>query len=677
MIYLTLVAGAVGIIFAIIQTMYILRQDPGNERIQFIGNAIRDGAIAFLSREYRFLAIFVVVVTILVALLIDFDLSGKIGTTNGAIPGTAISYLIGAIGSALAGFVGMNIAVRANTRTAVKAVQGLHPALRVAFTSGTVMGMSVVSIGLIGVSVLYIVFQNYAIVAGFGFGASSIALFARVGGGIYTKAADVGADLVGKIEQGIPEDDPRNPATIADNVGDNVGDVAGMGADLFESYVGSIIATMSLAIVGASALGMSTTMDFDHKLFILPLLIATLGIFASIIGTFLVRTKENASMGGLLWSLRTGIFAAGLLVLIGTGIIINLLGLDFKLFWVVLVGLVAGQIIGTSSEYYTSFEFKPTKKLAEQAQTGPATIIIGGLGLGMLSTVIPGLIIVIAMWIANSMADTYGVALAAVGMLSTLGITLATDAYGPVADNAGGIAEQAKMDPEVRQRTDALDSLGNTTAATGKGFAIGSAVLTALALMAAYSTVTGIKSFDLLDIKVLMGLIIGAILPYLFAALTMNAVGSAAMDMVREVRRQFKEIPGLMEGTGTADYARAVDISTQGAMRQMVLPGLLAIIAPIIIGALLGPTALGGLLLGSIVSGFLLAIMMANAGGAWDNAKKYIEAGNLGGKGSDSHAAAVVGDTVGDPFKDTSGPALNILIKLMSMVALVFAPLFM
>ena len=677
MIYLTLLAGAVGIIFAILQTIYILKQDPGNERIQFIGNAIRDGANAFLSREYRFLAIFVIIVTILVALLIDFDISGKIGTTNGSIPGTAISYLIGAIGSALAGFVGMNIAVRANTRTAVKAIQGLHPALRIAFTSGTVMGISVVSIGLIGVSVLYIIFQDYTIITGFGFGASSIALFARVAGGIYTKAADVGADLVGKIEQGIPEDDPRNPATIADNVGDNVGDVAGMGADLFESYVGSIIATMSLAIVGASALGMSTNMEFDHKLFILPLLIATLGIFASIIGTFFVRTKENASMGRLLWSLRTGIFAAGLLVLIGTGIIINLLELDFKLFWVVLVGLVAGQIIGTASEYYTSFEFKPTKNLANQAQTGPATIIIGGLGLGMLSTVIPGLIIVVAMWIANSMADTYGVALAAVGMLSTLGITLATDAYGPVADNAGGIAEQAQMDPEVRERTDALDSLGNTTAATGKGFAIGSAVLTALALMAAYSTVTGIKSFDLLNIKVLMGLIIGAILPFLFAALTMNAVGSAAMDMVKEVRRQFKEIPGLMEGTGIADYARAVDISTQGAMRQMVLPGLLAIIAPVMIGILLGPSALGGLLLGSIITGFLLAIMMANAGGAWDNAKKYIEAGNLGGKGSDSHSAAVVGDTVGDPFKDTSGPALNILIKLMSMVALVFAPLFM
>ena len=677
MIYLTLLAGAIGIIFAILQTIYILKQDPGNERIQFIGNAIRDGAFAFLSREYRFLAIFVIIVTLLTALLIDFDISGKVGTTTGSIPGTAISYLIGAICSALAGFVGMNIAVRANTRTAVKAIQGLHPALRIAFASGTVMGMSVVSIGLIGVSVLYIIFQDYTIIAGFGFGASSIALFARVGGGIYTKAADIGADLVGKIEQGIPEDDPRNPATIADNVGDNVGDVAGMGADLFESYVGSIIATMSLAIVGASALGMSTNMEYDHKLFILPLLIATLGIFASIIGTFLVRTKENASMGRLLWSLRTGIFAAGLIVLIGTGILINLLELDFKLFWVVLVGLIAGQIIGTASEYYTSFEFKPTKNLANQAQTGPATIIIGGLGLGMLSTVIPGLIIVIAMWLANSMADTYGVALAAVGMLSTLGITLATDAYGPVADNAGGIAEQAQMGPEVRERTDALDSLGNTTAATGKGFAIGSAVLTALALMAAYSTVTGIKSFDLLNIEVLMGLIIGAILPFLFAALTMNAVGSAAMDMVKEVRRQFKEIPGLMEGTGTADYARAVDISTQGAMRQMVLPGLLAIIAPVVIGILLGPTALGGLLLGSIITGFLLAIMMANAGGAWDNAKKYIEAGHLGGKGSDAHSAAVVGDTVGDPFKDTSGPALNILIKLMSMVALVFAPLFM
>ena len=677
MIYLTLLAGAIGIIFAILQTIYILKQDPGNERIQFIGNAIRDGAFAFLSREYRFLAIFVIIVTLITALLIDFDISGKVGTTTGSIPGTAISYLIGAICSALAGFVGMNIAVRANTRTAVKAIQGLHPALRIAFASGTVMGMSVVSIGLIGVSVLYIIFQDYTIIAGFGFGASSIALFARVGGGIYTKAADIGADLVGKIEQGIPEDDPRNPATIADNVGDNVGDVAGMGADLFESYVGSIIATMSLAIVGASALGMSTNMEYDHKLFILPLLIATLGIFASIIGTFLVRTKENASMGRLLWSLRTGIFAAGLIVLIGTGILINLLELDFKLFWVVLVGLIAGQIIGTASEYYTSFEFKPTKNLANQAQTGPATIIIGGLGLGMLSTVIPGLIIVIAMWLANSMADTYGVALAAVGMLSTLGITLATDAYGPVADNAGGIAEQAQMGPEVRERTDALDSLGNTTAATGKGFAIGSAVLTALALMAAYSTVTGIKSFDLLNIEVLMGLIIGAILPFLFAALTMNAVGSAAMDMVKEVRRQFKEIPGLMEGTGTADYARAVDISTQGAMRQMVLPGLLAIIAPVVIGLLLGPTALGGLLLGSIITGFLLAIMMANAGGAWDNAKKYIEAGHLGGKGSDAHSAAVVGDTVGDPFKDTSGPALNILIKLMSMVALVFAPLFM
>jgi len=677
MIYLTLLAGAIGIIFAILQTIYILKQDPGNERIQFIGKAIRDGAFAFLSREYRFLAIFVIIVTLITALLIDFDISGKVGTTTGSIPGTAISYLIGAICSALAGFVGMNIAVRANTRTAVKAIQGLHPALRIAFASGTVMGMSVVSIGLIGVSVLYIIFQDYTIIAGFGFGASSIALFARVGGGIYTKAADIGADLVGKIEQGIPEDDPRNPATIADNVGDNVGDVAGMGADLFESYVGSIIATMSLAIVGASALGMSTNMEYDHKLFILPLLIATLGIFASIIGTFLVRTKENASMGRLLWSLRTGIFAAGLIVLIGTGILINLLELDFKLFWVVLVGLIAGQIIGTASEYYTSFEFKPTKNLANQAQTGPATIIIGGLGLGMLSTVIPGLIIVIAMWLANSMADTYGVALAAVGMLSTLGITLATDAYGPVADNAGGIAEQAQMGPEVRERTDALDSLGNTTAATGKGFAIGSAVLTALALMAAYSTVTGIKSFDLLNIEVLMGLIIGAILPFLFAALTMNAVGSAAMDMVKEVRRQFKEIPGLMEGTGTADYARAVDISTQGAMRQMVLPGLLAIIAPVVIGLLLGPTALGGLLLGSIITGFLLAIMMANAGGAWDNAKKYIEAGHLGGKGSDAHSAAVVGDTVGDPFKDTSGPALNILIKLMSMVALVFAPLFM
>ena len=676
-ILIAVVASIVALAFALILALNVTRQDGGSEEIQFIGRAIQQGAMAFLTREYTLLAAFVVVVAIILAVFIDFDVTGKVGASNG-FPSTALSYLIGAIGSGLAGFIGMSIAVRANTRTAVKAMQGLNPALRVAFNSGTVMGISVVGIGLLGISILYFIFRDITVVAGFGFGASSIALFARVGGGIYTKAADVGADLVGKVEQGIPEDDPRNPATVADNVGDNVGDVAGMGADLFESYVGSIIATIALAAVGAAALGAANpTGDFDAALFMLPILVAAIGIFASILGTFLVRTGENATMGKLLWSLRTGIFAAGLLVLIGVAIAISLMGLDFRLFWVVLVGLVAGQIIGTSSEYYTSFEFNPTKRLADQAETGPATVIIGGLGLGMLSTLIPGLVVVVAMWIANSLADTYGVALAAVGMLSTLGITLATDAYGPVADNAGGIAEQAHLDPAVRERTDALDSLGNTTAATGKGFAIGSAVLTALALMAAYSQAANVQAFDLLNVQVLMGLIIGATMPFLFAALTMQAVGRAANAMVQEVRRQFREITGLLEGTAEADYARAVAISTNGAMREMVLPGLLAVAVPVVVGAVLGAEALGGLLIGAIATGFLLAIMMANAGGSWDNAKKYIEAGNLGGKGSDNHAAAVVGDTVGDPFKDTSGPALNILIKLMSIVALVFAPLFL
>ena len=673
---LAIAAGGVALAFAAALAFNIMRQDNGNETIQFIGKAIQDGSMAFLSREYRLLAIFVVAVFIVLAVFIDYDVLDKVGTDR-SIPSTAIAYLTGAIGSGLAGFIGMSIAIRANTRTTVQAMRGLNPALRVAFNSGSVMGVSVVGIGLIGVTAMYWIFQDINIVAGFGFGASSIALFARVGGGIYTKAADVGADLVGKIEQGIPEDDPRNPATIADNVGDNVGDVAGMGADLFESYIGSIIAAIALTAVGAGALGIAAPEAFDSNLFVLPILIAAIGIFASIIGTFLVRTGEEATMGRLLWALRIGIFSAGGLVLIGTGIAITVLDMNFNLFWVVVVGLVAGQIIGTSSEYFTSYEFRPTKNLTKQAETGPATVIIGGLGLGMLSTVIPGIVIVVAMWMANELAGTYGVALAAVGMLSTLGITLATDAYGPVADNAGGIAEQAHLDPIVRERTDALDALGNTTAATGKGFAIGSAVLTALALMAAYAQVTGVTVFDLADTNVLMGLIVGSMLPFLFSALTMQAVGRAAMEMVTEVRRQFREIEGLLEGTAPADYARAVDISTRGAMKEMVIPGILAITAPIIIGAILGPEALGGMLIGAIATGFLLAIMMANAGGAWDNAKKYIEAGHMGGKGSDPHAAAVVGDTVGDPFKDTSGPALNILIKLMSIVALVFAPLFL
>ena len=691
-IYLAIGAGAFALVYAVLLTMRILRSDAGSEQVQAIGRAIQEGATAFLSREYRLLAGFVVVMFIVLAVFIDFDVLDKVPGDPESVPKTAISYIVGAIGSALAGFIGMSIAVRANTRTTVQAQHGLNSALRIAFNSGAVMGVTVVGIGLIGITVIYWIFQDPIIIAGFGFGASSIALFARVGGGIYTKAADVGADLVGKIEQGIPEDDPRNPATVADNVGDNVGDVAGMGADLFESYVGSIIATIALAAVGAGALGMAAPVDFDDNLFILPILIAVIGIFASVLGTFLVRTSEGADMGRLLWSLRTGIFGAGVFVLIGTAIAINVLDLDFKLFWIVVVGLVAGQIIGTSSEVFTSYEYRFTRNIAQQAETGAATVIIGGLGLGMLSTVVPAIVVVVAMWLANDLAGTYGVALAAVGMLSTLGITLATDAYGPVADNAGGIAEQAHLDPQVRERTDALDSLGNTTAATGKGFAIGSAVLTALALMAAYSVVVdnlneskaldeGVEfvkiSFDLSNVNVLMGLFVGSLTPFLFAALTMQAVGRTAMAMVNEVRRQFREIAGLLEGTAEADYARAVDISTRGAMREMVLPGVLAITAPVAVGAILGAEALGGLLIGSIASGFLLAIMMANAGGAWDNAKKYIEAGAHGGKGSAPHAAAVVGDTVGDPFKDTSGPSLNILIKLMSIVALVFAPLFL
>ncbi len=666
-----IVVGIIGLVFAGILASRILKEDEGDEQVKFIGKAIQEGAAAFLSREYRLLAVFVVIIFIILTLFIDYDILNKLESANN-FPKTSISYLVGALGSAIAGFVGMAIATRANTRTAVKAAEGLNPALRVAFNSGSVMGISVVGIGLLGITILYLIFEDANILAGFGFGASSIALFARVGGGIYTKAADVGADLVGKVEAGIPEDDPRNPATIADNVGDNVGDVAGMGADLFESYIGSIIATLALASV-ATIITVDTTVT---SLKILPFVVATIGLGASIIGTFFVRTGENADMGRLLWSLRTGIFAAGAIVLIGAGLYIFLNNLDFNLFWVILIGLVAGQTIGTASEIYTSYEFKFTKNLAEQAKTGPATVIIGGLGLGMLSTAIPALVVVIAMYFTYQLADTYGVALAAVGMLSTLGITLATDAYGPVADNAGGIAEQAHMAPEVRERTDALDSLGNTTAATGKGFAIGSAVLTALALLAAYATVTKVELFDLRDINVLSGLLIGSLMPFIFSALTMQAVGRAAAAMVNEVRRQFKEIPGLLDGNAKADHTRAVDISTQGAMKEMILPGLLSIIVPIAVGVILGAEALGGLLIGSIATGFLLAIMMANAGGAWDNAKKYIEAGNIGGKGSDSHSAAVVGDTVGDPFKDTSGPALNILIKLMSIVALVFGPLF-
>ena len=676
---IAIIAGLVALSFAGILTFYVLKQDEGNDKVKFIGKAIQEGAMAFLAREYRMLSVFVVAMFIVLAIFIDLDVLGKI-EGEGTWPKTAICYLIGAIGSAMAGLIGMSIAIRANSRTAVKAADGLNGALKVAFSSGAVMGVSVVGIGLLGVVILYWIFQDAQVIAGFGFGASSIALFARVGGGIYTKAADVGADLVGKVEQGIPEDDPRNPATIADNVGDNVGDVAGMGADLFESYVGSVIATIALVAAGVLYLDSSNPIGdiFGfNKLILLPILVLASGIFASILGTFLVRTKEGATMSDLLWSLRYGIFGAGGLVLIATGLSVWTFDLSFNYFWVVLIGLVAGQIIGTSSEYYTSYEFKPTKEVAKQAETGPATVVIAGLGLGMISTLIPAVVVVIAMWLTYSLAGVYGVALSAIGMLSTLGITLATDAYGPIADNAGGIAEMAGMDPKVRERTDALDSLGNTTAATGKGFAIGSAVLTSLALLAAYAAMTGVSSLDLLQREVLMGVIVGSTMPFIFAALTMQAVGRAANAMVQEVRRQFREITGLLEGKADPDYAAAVDISTKGAMREMILPGILAISAPIIVGAVLGAEALGGLLVGSIATGFLFAIMMANSGGSWDNAKKWIEAGNMGGKGSTDHDAAVVGDTIGDPFKDTSGPSLNILIKLTAMVALVFGPLFL
>ena len=675
-IIISFIAGGVALLFVLALIRYILRQDQGNETMRQIAAAIQEGSMAFLKREYAVLSAFALIIFAILWIFIDADVLNRIDGVDRKLPSTAISYLAGAVASGLTGLIGMSVAIRANVRTTAQAQRGLSPALRVAFSSGSVMGITVVGVGLIGVTALYWVFKDPFVVAGFSFGASSVALFARVGGGIYTKAADVGADLVGKVEAGIPEDDPRNPATIADNVGDNVGDVAGMGADLFESYVGSLIATISLA-AAATIFAADKPTDFDDKAFVLPLLIAAIGIFSSILGTFLVRIGEDASMSRLLWALRTGIFSAGGMVLIGTGIAISVMDMDFNLFWVVVVGLVTGQVIGTATEVFTSYEYLPTRWLSRQALTGPGTVIIGGMGLGMLSTLVPIVAIVVAIWLANWLAGLYGIALAAVGMLSTLGITLATDAYGPVADNAGGIAEQAHLPPEVRERTDALDSLGNTTAATGKGFAIGSAVLTALALMAAYAQVVDIDVIDVRAPTILIGLIIGGLLPFLFSALTLQAVGRAANAMVSEVRRQFREIPGIMDGTGKPDYARAVAISTNGALKEMILPGLMAIVAPVIVGIILGPEALGGLLIGSIVTGVPLAITMSNAGGAWDNAKKYIEGGQHGGKGSEAHKAAVVGDTVGDPFKDTSGPSLNILLKLMAVVALVFGPLFL
>ena len=679
-----LVAGAIALIFAGFTAMRVLKAEAGNELMRSIGDSIREGAGAFLRREYMSLLPFVAVVTVVLGVLdytvFEHDL---------AVPATAISYLVGTICSGTAGFIGMNVAVRANVRTAAAAMRGLNPALRVAFSSGTVMGVSVVGIGLLGVTILYLVFQNISVVAGFGFGASSIALFARVSGGIFTKAADVGSDLVGKIEAGIPEDDPRNPGVIADNVGDNVGDVAGMGADLFESYVSSIISAVALSVSAVTLAGAAGS-EFTDSQSVFPMLLAGAGIVAAILGTFLVRSGEQADFDRLLWSLRYGIFAAGGLLIVFAAILTITLTGNWWWFGCVVAGLVAGTIIGLATEYYTSYSYKPTQRVSAASETGAATVIIQGIASGMLSTLIPVICVSVAILLAYWFAGFYGVALAGVGLLSTLGITLATDAYGPVADNAGGIAEQANLDPEVRVRTDALDALGNTTAATGKGFAIGSAALTALALLAAYSVnagliaigedgklVAGNLGINLLQPEILVGLIIGAMLPFIFSALTMQAVGRAAQGIVDEVRRQFREIPGLLEGTATPDSARCVDISTRSALREMIVPGLMAVVAPIATGFILGKAALGGLLIGSVASGFMLAIMMASAGGTWDNAKKYVELGNHGGKGSDAHKAAVEGDVVGDPFKDTSGPSLNILLKLMAVVSLVFAPVFL
>jgi K(+)-stimulated pyrophosphate-energized sodium pump len=677
-LYLAIGASVIALLFALFLANRVLAQDEGTDRMKEIGKAIQEGANAFLRREYTVLAVFVAVVFVILLVL---------GIVRDDQPiETSYAYLVGAIASAVTGFIGMRIAVKSNMRTAAAARTGLNPALRVAFSSGGVMGVSVVGIGLLGAGVLWIIFHNPDVVAGFSFGASSIALFARVGGGIYTKAADVGGDLAGKVEAGIPEDDPRNAAVIADNVGDNVGDVAGMGADLFESYVGSIIATLALAGT-AAVVGRDNATEAAGA--VLPFLIAGVGIIASIIGTFMVRTGEQASMNNLLWALRRGIFGAGIIGLAGSFAatwwlftVVNDLSMTavWNVFGAVAVGLGAGVIIGLATEYYTSYESKPTQGVAARSVTGPATVIISGFASGMLSTIIPMVIIAAAVLGAHQLAGLYGIAIAAVGMLSTLGITLATDAYGPVADNAGAIAEQAHLPAEVRERTDALDSLGNTTAATGKGFAIGSAVLTSLALMAAYARIVGLESINLLDVSTLAGLLLGALMPFVFSALTMEAVGRAAQDMVEEVRRQFKEIPGLREGKEgvRAEYAKCVDISTKGALREMIVPGLLAVIIPVAVGVIpfLGKEAVGGLLIGAIAAGALLAITMANAGGSWDNAKKYIEAGHHGGKGTPEHAAAVVGDTVGDPFKDTSGPSLNILIKLMSVVALVFGNIF-
>ncbi len=657
LMYLAPALAVVALLFAFYKIAFVSKQDAGTDRMKEIAAAINDGAKAFLFAEYKILAIFIAVLVIAIGVFL------KSWTT-------ALCFLCGALFSILAGYIGMNVATKANVRTANAArTSGMNKALSIAFSGGSVMGLCVVGLGLLGASVLYLIFNDTNVLFGFSLGASSIALFARVGGGIYTKAADVGADLVGKVEAGIPEDDPRNPAVIADNVGDNVGDVAGMGADLFESYVGAIISAMTLGAVA------SVTDLFGSMTVIFPLVIAACGIAASVIATFFVRGKEGSNPHA---ALKMGSYVSALLVVIASIALSKVMLGSYGPAWAIVSGLAVGLVIGIVTEVYTSGDYKFVKKIAQQSETGSATTIISGTAVGMMSTWVPVLLICVSIFIAYQFAGLYGIALAAVGMLSTTGITVAVDAYGPIADNAGGIAEMSGLDHSVREITDKLDAVGNTTAAMGKGFAIGSAALTALALFVSFTQATGLNDAQvaLTSPTVVIGLLIGGMLPFVFSAMTMDSVSKAAYSMIEEVRRQFREIPGVMEGTAKPDYKTCVAISTTAALKEMLVPGIMAVVAPLAVGIVLGSTALAGLLAGSLVSGVMLAMFMSNAGGAWDNAKKYIEEGHHGGKGSDAHKAAVVGDTVGDPFKDTSGPSINILIKLMTVVSTVFAAIF-